>query len=95
MASRNFCRDRQGRELSSTSYQSYGTHTLLLPRIITGPGRYLTRKGEIVTIDSLGGYADWQAAGKYSDGVDECWLVSGRIFPSADLTSPNDIVRPL
>ncbi len=66
---------------------------MVLPQIVKGPGKYKTRSGEVVTIDRLGGYNNYQATGLYSNGVPECWFVSGRVLPH--YLSPNDIVEPL
>jgi hypothetical protein len=59
--------------------------------VVTGPGRYVTRSGETVTVERLGGYGGLWAYGRYDNGVRESWFVSGRIFTV--MLSPNDIVR--
>lgn len=61
-----------------------------LPIIITEPGQYVTRSGEVVTVDvvkqSL--YADCR--GRYSNGVEERWNCSGRIWTGQECQ--NDIL---
>jgi hypothetical protein len=60
---------------------------LLNPTLVTGPGRYLTRGGAVVTVDSVEGF---KAFGLYENGPSEWWTVCGRTLPSYE--SPNDIV---
>ncbi len=72
-----------------------------LPTVITAPGRYRTRAGEIVTIDRVGrpehlSFADVDpraglADGHYPNGVTEVWDVSGRLLPFSQ--SDNDIIH--
>ncbi len=65
----------------------------LLPIIITGPGRYITRGGEVVTIEKEHKYQSGQHwDGAYANGTPEHWHRTGRIFPATDTT--NDIVSP-
>lgn len=58
-------------------------------QIVTGPGQYLTRSGEVVTVERT-----WtgilSARGHYSCGTPERWSLSGRIL--GGLITPNDIV---
>jgi hypothetical protein len=64
-----------------------------LPDVITGPGQYVTRCGDIVTINSAGGRAArFDCFGAYSDGTRESWHRGGRIMASCQ--TANDIVRP-
>lgn len=65
---------------------------VVLPTIITGPGQYVTRGGETVTITSVrpGNGEPYAAQGGYANGVEECWDVSGRLYPN--ILSDNDIV---
>lgn len=65
----------------------------LLPTIITGPGTYRTRSGEVVTIDTVPQrpsivYCD--CVGRYSSGVIETWNSCGRIFTGRETN--NDII---
>ena len=62
----------------------------LLPTIITGPGRYFTRCGEVVTVLSVTGKSLYSCIGAYANGTRESWHKSGRIFPATDTT--NDII---
>jgi hypothetical protein len=75
-----------------------------LPCIIDAPGRYETRCGEIVaieTIDKIPGTdiprtRYYACRGYYtstfpSPNIAESWHVSGRLYPR--IQSPNDIVR--
>jgi hypothetical protein len=66
---------------------------LLLPVVVHGPGKYLTRGGETVTVEKIAnvwGYNN-RADGKYSNGVAESWSVrGGRVLPYS--LSQNDII---
>ena len=67
------------------------THFFLLPTIITGPGRYITRCGEVVTIDFVVPMKCFYSAhGNYANGVKERWDRTGRLLPST--LSDNDVV---
>lgn len=61
------------------------------PVIITAPGCYLTRAGELVTINVASWRNDHGCVGTYSNGVADRWHRSGRIYPGME--SGNDIVR--
>lgn len=63
---------------------------ITLPNIVTGPGQYITRSGETVTI--VGIERRYWAKGHYSNGVVERWDISGRVLPFSE--SSNDIVKP-
>lgn len=67
---------------------NYGPELWQLPNIINQAGRYITRRGEIVTIDAIAGGS---CLGAYADGTRDRWHRTGRIFPR--LESPNDIIR--
>lgn len=58
------------------------------PKVVTGPGRYVTRGGEVVTVTSVDRY---RAFGSYENGTLEWWTVVGRVLPFH--LSPNDIVK--
>lgn len=70
------------------------TALLSKPRIIVGPGQYVTRSGEIVTVKSI--ELPWVrrfygAVGHYPNGTQEKWDVSGRCLPLT--LTDNDVVR--
>lgn len=70
---------------------AYFAPLVTLPRVITEPGRYLTRAGEIVTITVTSSKHDLGNAGYYEKcGTPDHWHHSGRIFASRE--TPNDIV---
>ena len=61
-----------------------------LPVVVTGPGRYLTRGGAVVTVTSV---HHNRADGHYECGTPEWWSCrGGRVLPSS--LSDNDIVGP-
>jgi len=62
---------------------------LMNPTIVTTPGQYVTRGGEVVTIERLDGL---RAYGQYANGSREWWTLSGRTLPFSE--SPNDLVAP-
>ena len=68
----------------------YCAHFLSFPVIITEPGQYVTRSGEVVVIED-GSDFHWKR-GRYPNGVRESWHRSGRIFSGQE--TPNDIVGP-
>ena len=61
-----------------------------LPKIITGPGLYVTRCGEVVAVRSVVGKSLYSCVGTYVNGTPELWHPSGRIFPTTD--TENDII---
>lgn len=70
-----------------------------MPTIIVAVGQYVTRCGEIVTVEEIeiGPYgipgAGVKAAnGHYGNGIKESWDVSGRLYSGQ--TCDNDIVAP-
>ncbi len=68
----------------------------LMPRVIVAPGRYVTRRGETVTVDFVSSSFPppvFSAEGSYGDGIAEMWHVSGRVLPFTE--SRNDIVARL
>ena len=69
---------------------AYFASMVTLPIVIDGPGRYVTRGGEIVTIETVGRNHAFNCYGAYANGVRDSWHRSGRLF--ASITSSNDIV---
>lgn len=67
-------------------------HLYVLPTIIDGPGEYVTRGGETVTVESVvgPGIITARAYGSYSCGIRESWYANGRVLPFS--ASLNDIV---
>ncbi|MEX6780467.1 hypothetical protein [Pseudomonas aeruginosa] len=73
--------------MSSAYFASF----ILLDVIIDGPGEYLTRGGERVTIDQASTRHDFGCSGRYSGcNTQDHWHKSGRL--SASSQSKNDIV---
>lgn len=64
-----------------------------LPNIITESGKYLTRCGDLVVVNTIGHVAKFSCAGSYPDGVKELWHRSGRLY--ANIKSVNDIVEKI
>lgn len=64
---------------------------VLLPDVITGPGQYETRCGEVVTITQSSTCHDFGCRGTYSNGVKERWHKSGRIHFGQ--ICDNDVIR--
>lgn len=68
---------------------------ITLPVVIDGPGSYLTRGGDVVTVEQISsglgfGYQN-RAVGRYSNGTVEFWSCrGGRVLPY--YLSRNDIV---
>lgn len=62
-----------------------------LPTLITGPGQYVTRCGEIVTVESVDRAYAFGRDGTYPGGPLESWHRTGRLFFGCE--SSNDIVR--
>lgn len=59
--------------------------------VINGPGEYLTRSGEVVTIEGIQPGLLFKCVGAYADGTRENWHPSGRLLPGRE--TQNDIVR--
>ena len=76
-----------------TKNSGYFLPLLGLPTIISGPGRYLTRNGETVTIESASTRNDLRCYGHYYNGVREGWHKSGRVLATSQ--TANDIVGAL
>jgi hypothetical protein len=66
---------------------------VLLPAVITRPGRYRTRRGEAVTVERMprpfASHA-FDCIGRYDSGVIEQWHRSGRLYAGA--LSANDVI---
>jgi hypothetical protein len=77
-------------KLSLSFCHLFCEHAISLPQVITGPGQYRTRGGEVVTVMGFSGHRDFWAHGSYSNGVKESWMPSGRVLPG--YLSQNDIV---
>ena len=60
--------------------------------IVSNPGEYLTRSGEVVTISNVSTKHDFGCVGFYPNGICERWHKSGRIH--AGIECGNDIVCP-
>nr|WP_316651559.1 hypothetical protein [uncultured Gellertiella sp.] len=74
--------------MASTS--AYFAPLVTLPDVITEPGTYRTRAGELVSVVSVSKRHDLGCVGFYPEGTQEHWHKIGRIF--ATITSWNDIV---
>ncbi|MGV2169680.1 hypothetical protein ACQZ40_25265 [Agrobacterium sp. 16-172Ci] len=72
---------------------SYFAPLVTHPVIITEPGQYRTRAGEVVTVKRASKLNDFGCRGHYQNGVPEFWHRSGRIFVNA--LSDHDIVSRL
>ncbi|MBW4656636.1 MAG: hypothetical protein KME20_26870 [Kaiparowitsia implicata GSE-PSE-MK54-09C] len=70
--------------------KAYFASLVLLPTIVTGPGNYVTRAGEIVTIETSTRWRDFACRGTYPNGVADGWHRSGRLY--AGIECANDIV---
>lgn len=64
---------------------------VLLADVITTPGKYITRAGELVEVTEASTRHDFNCTGTYSNGIREGWHKSGRLYFGQQ--SPNDIVR--
>lgn len=64
---------------------------LMLPYVIDGPGQYITRGGEQVTVERASTCHDFGCKGAYSCGTTEGWHKSGRLLFGRETC--NDIVR--
>jgi hypothetical protein len=70
---------------------AYFAPLVLLPTIITKPGKYRTRNGETVTIESVSSQHDYNCVGAYDrHGIREGWHKSGRIMATSKTL--NDII---
>lgn len=64
-----------------------------LPDVVVAAGQYLTRAGEVVTIEGASTRQDFGCTGRYPSGVTEGWHKSGRILFGCE--TANDIVSAL
>lgn len=62
-----------------------------ITKIITIPGKYLSRCGDLIVITDIGSNLRFSCFGLYPDGVKDAWHTSGRLF--ANVESVNDIVE--
>lgn len=75
-------------EINLREYQREAMNALTGPEIITGPGKYVTRCGDLVTIYRMNG-SRWR--GFYqTTGISDGWLATGRLFLWSE--TKNDIV---
>lgn len=61
-----------------------------LPVIITEPGKYLTRKGEVVDILTTTRRSVYKCGGNFSCGTYDYWMDNGRRWPSRE--NDHDVV---
>lgn len=69
---------------------AYFVPLICLPAVIDGPGKYVTRCGEVVEIVKSSNRHDYGCTGTYSNNVAERWHKSGRIFATKE--TANDVV---
>lgn len=72
--------------------QAYFCSMVVLPTVVTGPGAYVTRCGETVTVDVASTRHEFGCHGTYPGNIRESWHKSGRLFASRE--TANDIVKP-
>ncbi len=71
------------------SYAAYA-QLVLLDVVITEPGDYLTRSGEVVEVFRTSSRHDHECYGRYASGQTDHWHKSGRLY--FGMQSANDIV---
>lgn len=76
--------------MSKHNRDAYFAPLVLLPQVIKGPGQYLTRGGEIVTLTKVSDKNVFGNFGTYPSGEVDAWHRSGRLFAGQE--SQNDIV---
>ena len=69
---------------------SYFASLVTQPVVIDGPGYYVTRSGEVVTVTKSSRKHDFGCVGAYGNDVAESWHKSGRILASRE--TANDVV---
>lgn len=75
---------------SSWNPKAWFAAFVTMPTIITGPGQYMTRAGEVVTIEVAQQKQLFGCSGTYSTGQRDEWHMSGRLM--FDRETQNDIV---
>lgn len=70
---------------------AYFAPLVLEPIIITTPGKYRTRSGAVITVDSVSKGHDFECRGTYPNGIPEGWHRSGRLY--AGVASANDVIE--
>lgn len=70
--------------------QAYFAPFVVLPTVIGGPGKYVTRSGENIEIAKSSNRHDFGCVGSYSNKTTERWHKSGRLFASRE--TANDVV---
>lgn len=73
------------------SDKSYFAPLVNLPVLITTPGDYRTRSGELVSIETVSERHDFRCTGRYVSGPVDCWHKSGRLLATSE--TANDIVQ--
>lgn len=71
--------------------KAWFTSFLGLDTIIKEAGQYITRSGELVTVEVASSKHAFECHGIYSTGQSESWHKSGRLL--FDRETDNDIVR--
>ena len=70
--------------------RAYWVPLVSQPVVIDGPGHYVTRSGEVVTVTKSSRKHDFGCVGAYGNDVAESWHKSGRILASRE--TANDVV---
>lgn len=64
---------------------AYMAPLVVLPTVITEPGYYLTRSGEVVHVYSVSKQHNFDCFGAYQeDGQHDSWHKSGRVYASRE-----------
>lgn len=71
----------------------YWVSLCVLPVVVSQPGKYETRCGEVVEVYAIDSRYPHLVHGHYPSGIQESWHESGRIFAGRE--TDNDIIRPL
>jgi len=71
---------------------AYFASLVTKPIIVTGPGQYRTRCGQIVTVDRATMRHEFGCTGSYPNGTREAWHRSGRVLATSETI--NDIIGP-
>lgn len=70
---------------------AYFAPLVLKPVIVTEPGQYRTRCGEVVTVTQVSARHDFGCRGTYPHGTPEAWHRSGRLYATSECA--NDIME--